>query len=75
MEYIIVADYILSDGKVHECLVTLCGRSKEAAEEILNRMQTNPTETDRKLIHDGTNLRIKEVESEKQWWNDPFLCN
>ena len=72
-EYIIVGNYALSDGHIHECLVTLCGKSIDEANAILHRMLTNPTENDIRLIKDGKNLRIKEVDSKTAWWNDPVM--
>ena len=71
-EYIVVGDYMVC-GKPSECLVTLCGKSIDEANEILHRMLTNPTENDIRLIKDGKNLRIKEVESKTAWWNDPVM--
>ena len=68
MEYIIIADY-KGFGK---CMVIPCG-TKSAAEIILERMQTNPTENDKRLIGDGTNLRIEAIELKDAWWNDPVL--
>lgn len=34
---------------------------------------TNPTENDKRLIGDGTNLRIEAIELKDAWWNDPVL--
>ena len=70
-EFIIIGDTDRFDG----CLVCLAGKTKERAEEILNQMLTNPTDNDRKLMERHRNFRIKEVESESAWWNDPFLAN
>ena len=72
-EYIIIGDSDKYGYK--ECLVCLAGNTKERAEEILNRMLIDPNENDKKLIEGHSNLKIKEVDGEKAWWNDPFLCN
>ena len=71
MEYVIVGD----TEKYNGCLVTVCKGGLKQAEEVLARMQTNPTENDRYLTKGHTNLRIEVVEDKDCWWNDPFLCN
>lgn len=65
IEYIIKGD----TEKFNDCLVFTCGESKERAEEILNRILTNPTENDKRIIKGHTNLRIAECPKEKCWWN------
>lgn len=65
-EYIIVGD--AEDYK--DCLVLACGTSKEHAEEVLNRMLSNPTASDKMMIKGHKNLRIKEVPKNNCWWND-----
>ena len=65
VEYIIKGD----TKKFNDCLICCCGESKSRAEEILNRMVSNPTDNDKRLIAGHTNLRIEEVTKEKCWWN------
>lgn len=67
-EWIIVGDF----GKLGECLIRPAG-TKQDAEKLLDRMLTNPNDNDKRLMKDAQNLRIKEVESAKAWWNDPVL--
>lgn len=74
MEYIIVGDALIY-GKVCECLVCLCGKDIERAEEMLHKMLTNPDEDDKRRMKGHKNFRIKPVEKKDCWWNDPFLCN
>lgn len=71
MEYIIVGD----TKDYERCLVCPCGKKRERAEEVLNRMITDPTPNDKFLTKGHTNLRIEEVEDKDCWWNDPGLCN
>lgn len=68
VEYIIVGD----TEKFNDCLVYVIGKSIEDAERVLNRMLNNPTDNDKKLIKDHTNLRIKKVNSEDCWWNKDY---
>lgn len=70
-EYIIVGD----TKSFKDCLVTVCKGSRAFAEKTLERMLYAPTENDLLLMKGHTNLRIKEVVENKQWWNDPFLAN
>ena len=56
-DYIIVGD----TERVEGCLICVAGKTKETAEEVLNRMLTNPTENDKRLMFGHRNLRIKEV--------------
>lgn len=70
-EYIIIGD----TDRFNDCLVCLAGRTKEEAEEVLNRMINNPTDNDKKTMEGHRNFRIKEVDSKTAWWNDPFLAN
>ena len=65
VEYIIKGD----TKKFNDCLICCCGEDKSRAEETLNRMISNPTDNDKRLIAGHTNLRIKEVPKEKCWWN------
>lgn len=65
-DYIIVGD----TERFDDCLICVSGKSKESAEETLNRMRTNPTENDKRLMFGHRNLRIKEVPSEKCWWRN-----
>lgn len=70
-EYIIVGDTKDYEG----CLIYVCGRNKEHAEDVLKRVIESPSESDRKATKGHSNLRLKEVVSEDCWWNDPFLAN
>ena len=71
IEYIIVGD----TEEYKDCLVTLAGRTREQAERKLAQMLSSPNENDKAIIGSCKNLRIREVESESAWWNDPFLAN
>lgn len=64
--FIIVGDTDQYEG----CLVCTCGTSKEHAEKTLNRMLNAPTENDKRIMEGHRNLRVKEVEKEKCWWED-----
>lgn len=66
------SDYVIVGEKdqFEDFLVCACGKNKENAEKALNRMLTNPTENDRRLITGHRNLRIKEVPEEKCWWRN-----
>ena len=70
-EYIIVGD----TDKYEGCLVYTCGTDRAHAEEVLDRMVTNPTKDDLANLAKHHNLRVEEVESKDCWWNDPFLAN
>lgn len=70
-EYIIIGDTAEYEG----CLVYVIKGTKEDAEKVLDRMLNNPDEYDLKKLEKHTNLRIKAVEKEDQWWNDPFLMS
>lgn len=69
MEYTIVGDTEEFKG----CLIYLCGTSKENAEEVLDRMLTNPNKNDLAVMEGHTNLRIKEVQDSDCWWNEGNL--
>ena len=62
-EYIIVGD----TEKYGECLVYVCG-TKENAENVLEKILTNPTENDLRVMQGHTNLRVKEVKEDSCWW-------
>ena len=64
-EYIIIGD----TKEFNDCLICCCGENKSRAEETLNRMISNPTDNDKRLIAGHNNLRIAEVPKEKCWWN------
>lgn len=64
--YIIVGDTETSKG----CLVMTCGASKERAEEVLNKLLSDPEEQDKRMIEGHTNLRVEEVDSSDCWWED-----
>lgn len=70
-EYVIVGD----TERFKDCLVTVVKGDMQRAEERLEQMLTAPTPNDKILIGNCKNLRIKESEPEKAWWNDPFLAN
>lgn len=62
---------IVGDTKDYKgCLILTCGKSEERANEVLNRLLTNPTESDKMMIKGYTNLRIEKVDSGKCWWNE-----
>ena len=65
-DYIIVGD----TERFDDCLICVAGKTKESAEETLNRMLTNPTENDKRLMDGHRNLRIKEVPAEECWWRN-----
>jgi hypothetical protein len=65
MEYIIKGD----TDRYEDCLLLVCGESKENAEKALDRLLNNPTDNDKRLIKDHVNLRIAEVADEDCWWN------
>ena len=65
MEYIIKGD----TERYEDCLVLVCGNTKEGAERVLNRLLNNPTDNDKRLIKDHKNLRIAEVDDKDCWWN------
>lgn len=65
-DYIIIGDTERFDG----CLVCIAGKTKQSADETLNRMLNNPTESDKRLIERHKNLRIEEIPEEKCWWRD-----
>lgn len=70
-EYIIIGDTKRFEG----CLVKICRGDRELAESVLKQMLTNPTDHDKMLMKGHTNLRIKAVKEEDQWWNDSFLMS
>jgi len=53
--------------------VYVIGKSLDRAKEVLERMNRNPTDNDKKLIEHHTNLRIDSVEDKDCWWN--FGCD
>ena len=65
-EYIIVGDSEHYEG----CLIYTCGADREKAEEYLDRIIYSPTDNDIKATEGMTNLRIKEVSEEEEWWSD-----
>lgn len=67
-EFIIIGD----TDEFKDCLVYLCG-TKERAEEVLNKMLTDPSDNDKYMMKGHYNFRIKEVVSEDQWWNEGTL--
>ena len=68
-EWIIVADTDEFTG----CLAYTCG-TKERAEEVLKRINTNPDREDRRMIEKGhRNFRMEEVPQDDCWWNQGGL--
>ncbi len=65
MEYIIKGD----TERYEDCLLLVCGASKENAENTLHRILNNPTDNDKRLIEGHSNLRIAEVDDKDCWWN------
>ena len=65
VEYIIKGD----TKEFNDCLICCCGKDKSRAEETLNRMVSNPTDSDKRLIAGHSNLRIAVVPKDKCWWN------
>lgn len=65
-DYVIVGD----TKKYNDCLVYVIGKSYENAEETLSRMLNNPTENDKRLMLEFTNLKIELVEEKDCWWNN-----
>ena len=68
-DYVIVGD----TEEYKSCLIRICGESEEEANEVLNRMLTNPTEQDKEDLKKHTNVRIELAID--GWWHDPFLAN
>lgn len=64
--YVIVGDTETSNG----CLVMTCGASKERADEVLQKLLSDPNEQDKMMIEGHTNLRVEEVDSSDCWWED-----
>ena len=69
MEYIIVGD----TEKYKECLIYVCGKNKEVAENALERIINNPNDNDLKLIKGHSNFKIKTVEDKDCWWKQGGL--
>lgn len=65
MEYVIKGD----TPRFDDCLVCTCGKSREYAKEVLDKMISNPSDNDKRLIKDHINLRVEEVRDEDCWWN------
>lgn len=64
-EFIIVGD----TEEFDDCLIYTCGRDRDRAELVLNRIINNPTENDKRVCEGHKNFRIKEVNSKNCWWN------
>lgn len=69
MEYVIKGD----TPEFKNCLVYVCGKEIESANNVLNRILNHPTDNDKKVIRGHHNLRIEEVEDDECWWN--FSCD
>lgn len=65
-----MGDYVIAgDTKNHNgCLVYVCG-TFERATEVLNRMLNDPTDQDKIVMQNHTNLRIEKVPKEDCWWH------
>ena len=70
-EYIIVGDTEEYNG----CLVYVCGTDKGWAEQVLSKMFSTPTDSDKEVLKTHSNLRVEEIQPEYCWWNDSFLAN
>ena len=66
VKYIIAGDTEQYKG----CLILSCGSDKEQAEATLERMLSDPTENDKKLMEGHTNIRIEETDKKDCWWED-----
>lgn len=66
MNYIIAGD----TEEHKDVLVYVIAGDRELAEKTLNRMLTNPTPGDLKILKTHTNLRIEETEG--GFWNDEY---
>lgn len=64
-EYIIICD----TNRYKDCLVCIAGNTLEKASEVLNRMLSNPTEDDKKIMSGCTNFRVSFVEEKDCWWH------
>lgn len=64
-EYIIVGD----TEKFKDCLVYVCGKSIDHANNVLNKMLTNPDDNDKKVMKGLSNFRVIEVLEEDCWWH------
>lgn len=68
VEYIIVGDSI-EHPEYTECLIYTCGKDKEHAENVLNRMLTNPNNNDKIFLKKHRNIKVKEISNKDCWWN------
>ncbi len=64
VEYIIVGD----TERYDECLIYTGFKTRESAEQVVQRMLNDPTENDKSIAKGHTNLRVKEVKLEDCWW-------
>ena len=71
MGYIIVGD----TDKYEDCLVYTIMGGRDLAEKVLDRLNNNPDDRDKRVRETMHNFRIKETKPEGEWWNDPFLAN
>ena len=65
MEYVIVGDTKEYKG----CLVYVCGKDINRANEVLDRLLNNPDKRDLEVRKDYTNFKIEEVQDKDCWWN------
>jgi hypothetical protein len=65
-----MSDYVIAgDTKDYEgCLVCVCC-TLDHANEVLDRMLNNPTDSDKRLMRGHHNLRVAEVPEEDCWWH------
>ena len=65
-EYVIGGDYEIC-GKIHSCLIALCGTSKENAAKKFLEIKANPPKDCL------GNIRIEAKKSKDCWWNQGNL--
>lgn len=65
-----MSDYVIAgDTKDYkDCLVCVCG-TLDHANEVLDRMLNNPTDSDKRLMNGHHNLRVTEVPEKDCWWH------
>lgn len=65
-DYFICGDYNIY-GKIEGCLICTCGADKEHAEEVLQKVLSNPPKDCL------GNIRIEKEEADDCWWNQGRL--
>lgn len=63
-------DWIITGdtNEYKDCLITVCGRDENAAKTTLNRMLTTPTNNDKRITKEHSNLRLELIKPENCWW-------